>query len=83
MTNWDIENLVHKMDFNFLSQSISEAPVAELVEIYKGLFDLVEKCLKCQNMPAVAYIFSGLQYVYALEIVNRYLIQETEDVIHT
>lgn len=73
MTNWDIENLIHKIDFNFLSQSISEAPIIELEEIYKGLSDLVEKCLEYRNMPAVAYIFSGLRYAYGLELINRHL----------
>lgn len=73
MTLWDVENLVCKIDFDFLNQSISDSPVVELAEIYKGLSDLVEKCLDCDNMPAIAYILSGLQYAYALEIANRHL----------
>lgn len=82
MTSYDIENLIGYVDLEQFINSLAQTKFDELIKIYKSLSQTVKVCLECDNIPQVVYTLSEFQYVYALEIVERYLYGSEYDAMH-
>ena len=79
MSTYDICNLIGTINVNQIKDDMAETTTKELVDIYKSLTDVIGVCLKCGNIPSVSFVLSQFQYVYALEITNRFLFVHDDD----
>lgn len=80
MTNYDIQNLINNIDIENFKQCLADTKSDDLVKIYKAITELVGVCHKCVNLPIIVFTLSEIQYVYALEITNRYLYGHKDDI---
>ena len=80
MTNYDIQNLINNIDIEEFKKCLAQTKSKDLVMIYKAITGLVSVCHKCVNLPIIVFTLSELQYVYALEITNRYLFGHEDDI---
>ena len=79
MNYYDLDNVGFSMNLNAWKESIKQTSSKELVMLYKALADTVSVCFKCVNLPEIVYALSSMQYAYGLEITNRLLFGNDEE----
>ena len=79
MNCYDLDNINFSMNLNDWKESIKQTSSKELVMLYKSLADIVSVCHACSNLPEIVYALSSMQYAYGLEITNRFLFGNDEE----